>query len=179
MCLPKRIWKPSVNGFKKFNLPTDIDRLPTNFVTNYSTFTTDGCPLIICVAKLTSGDINADVAEVRLACREICSYNFTMRKIRLRIADKFFMQVNSMAKLLYGAALLNSHLTETNERDGSIYGFRASRFERFQWLFIRFSNQQALCVNTNYAKNSTVWICCRCLMLTLGSSTTLFRLLQR
>ena len=37
------IWKPSVNGFKKFNLPTDIDRLPINFVTNSSTLTTDGC----------------------------------------------------------------------------------------------------------------------------------------
>lgn len=70
-----------------------------------------------------------------LACREI--WQPTMRKVRLGIADKLFMQVNIMAEELYGAAFLSpnmhlhGHLRETIERCGSIYGVWAFRFERF------------------------------------------------
>ena len=126
---------------QEFNVPTDIGRLPTNIATNYSSFTADEWKNWVLLYSLYALQGLLPKRHMLmwqkfvLACREICQP--TMRKIRLGIADRLFMQVNIMAEELYGAAFLtpnmhlHGHLRETIERYGSIYGFWAFSFERF------------------------------------------------
>ena len=77
-----------------------------------------------------------------LACRELCQP--TIRKSRLRIAHRLFLQVSELAEELYGQSFLtpnmhlHGHLKETIERYGSIYGFWAFSFERYNGLLADF-----------------------------------------
>ena len=125
----------------EFNTPADIGRLPTNIATNYSQFTADEWKNWVLVYSLFS--LQGLLPERHmlmwqkfvLACRELCQP--TMRLIRLSIADRLLLQVAKMAEELYGAAFLtpnmhlHGHLKESVERFGSIYGFWAFSFERF------------------------------------------------
>lgn len=132
----------------ELNVPADIGRLPTNIATNYSQFTADEWKNWVLLYSLFSLQGLLPERHLQmwqkfvLACRELCQP--TMRKIRLVIADRLFLQVSRIAEELYGPAFLtpnmhlHGHLKETIECYGSIYGFWAFSFERFNGFLADF-----------------------------------------
>lgn len=114
----------SIGGrISELNVPADIGRLPTNIATNYSQFTADEWKNLVLLYSLFSLQGLLPERHLQmwqkfvLACRELCQQ--TMRKIRLVIADRLFLQVSRIAEELYGPSFLtpnmhiHGHLKET------------------------------------------------------------------
>ncbi|KAK3107637.1 hypothetical protein FSP39_018865 [Pinctada imbricata] len=133
---------------KKLQTSSDIGRIPTNIASNYGTFTAEEWKNWVLIYSLfcLSGILQSDHLKAWqrfvLACRHLCQP--TIPKTRLRIAHRLFLQFTKDVEELYGPEFLtpnihlHGHLVECIENYGSIYGFWAFSFERYNGFLADF-----------------------------------------
>ena len=140
---------------RKMKVSTDLGRLPTTISSNYGQFTAEEWKnwvliySLFCLQGLLPRQHLKVWQKFVLACRIVCQP--AIPKQRLQIAHQLFLSFCREVAQLYGPEFvtpnmhLHGHLKETIENYGSMYGFWAFSFERYNGVLADFpSNNRSV-----------------------------------